>query len=262
MKKRVSIILLIMIVLGVSGCMSNETNNPGVIPQIGGIFDKIGTGRMEKAVLTFLNKKYAETFIIDKLTLEFGGEDVYYRAVFHSEQRPEKGVLYCRETGDGISVQIDGVACVMEDDYANVILQESYAAALQEELGEGVLVKCRLKTPDAMVSGADYAAGFRTVLEDSRYGAHVYVVILADASAKDSGLKEKAEAFMGEINGYRQYLYLGYQAGIDLDIWQDSYLRNVDRFESFVEDSEEITRLEYTAFHKDKGIVKQLIVKE
>lgn len=262
MKKAICIILLLLIMMGVSGCMHNESGNPGMPLQNGTEFSKISLERMEKAVMTYLNRKYGETFEMDKLLLEFSGQDIYYRAVFHSTQRPEKGVLYCRETGEGTSVQIDGIACVMADDYANVILQERYAAELQAALGEGVLVKCRFKTPNSMISYEDFTAGLQTALENPQYDTHIYMVVLADSSARNSDLREKAEAFMGQMNVYRQYLYVGYQTDIDLDTWESAYLRNFDEFESYVTDNSDVEYVEYTAFHAGKGIVKQMVVKE
>lgn len=249
MKKRLiaAITAVLMIIsMGVSGCMNKED-------------------AMETAILSYLEDKYGERFALDRLAREFNGKNgIYYRAVFYSENHPEKGVLYCYEEGQGTGAEtvLNGRTYLVKDNYANIVLQDQYAAAIQAELGDGVLVKCRLKTPNHVITQEQFSDGVRACLENLELDPHVYIVVLADASMKDSDLKEKAEAFVGGYNVYRQYLYIGYQTQIDFAEWERRYQENYSEFEKFLVNKSNAEYVTFSAFYVDEGLVDTFVVKE
>ena len=263
MKKLVCLLSLIMLVIGVCGCMNNEYKSP-----IGGISSnyqsnvaKLDAADVQQAALSYLAQKYGRQFNVELLKLEYDGQDTYYRMVFSGDQ-PEKGVLYCSDSGKGTTLQIDDVSCVVRDNYANVILQTQYAQQLQQALGSNVLVKCQLKTPDGTISDADFAAGLKASAENPAYGTVLYVVVLSDISAKNSDLREKVETIMGQMNVYRQYLYVAYETNMNLQTWEIKYSQNANDFARYVAEQSDAEYIEYTAFHANEGITKQTVVKE
>jgi len=200
MRGILSVILIIILILGVSGCMSNEVMETHGDHQDAS-FERMKLGALKTEFLSILEKKYGETFEMDKLLREFNGEKgVYYRAVFHSTNRPDKGVLYCYSQGEGTAVQIDGIDCVLTDNYANAILQERYAANLQKALGDSVLVKCRLFTPNHTVTDEDFAAGLEACLENTDLTPHLFIYVFADPLNMNESLLEEAEQFVGKLN--------------------------------------------------------------
>ena len=260
MKRIICIAFVLILMLGVSGCMSNEPNGTVGLPETGNDFAKLDLDQVEQAVLAHLNEKYGESFEMDKLVLEFGGQDMYYRAVFHSTQRPDKGVLYCRAEGDGTPARIDGEACFLEDDYANVILQSRYAAALQAELGQDVLVQCQLSTPNHMLTDAEFSAGVEACLENADLDPHLFVYVFTDKAGPDAGLKAQAEQYLGRLNVYRQYLYIVHQTDAAPESWADRYYENISDFEGYLLHRSEAEIVDFTSFELDKGIVKQTVI--
>ena len=261
MKKMICILLSLILMLGVCGCMNNEPNGTVDLPQPDGSdFAKLDLDMVEESVLSHLGKKYGEIFEMDQLTLEFGGQDIYYRAVFHSTRRPDQGVLYCRSQGEGSSVKIDGVDCFLTDDYANVILQTGYAEALQAELGQGVMVKCQLRTPDRMLTDDEFAAGVQACLQNAELMPHLFVYVFTDKAGPDAELKARAEEYVGRVNGFRQYLYIVHQTGAAPESWESRYYDNISDFEGYLLHRSEAEVVDYTAFELDKGIVKQTVI--
>ena len=260
MRKKIAILFLLIFILGVSGCMNNEPNGTVGLPQTGSDFSKLDLNQVEQVILGYLNEKYDESFEMDKLVLEFGGQDVHYRAVFHSAQRPDLGVLYGRAEGEGASVQIDGVTCFLEDDYANVILQCQYADALQAELGQGVFVKCQLKTPEHMLSDMEFAAGLEACLENPELLPHLFVYVFTDKPGPDPDLKLQAEQYLSRLNVYRQYLYVVHQTDAEPHSWATRYYDNVSDFEGYLLYRSDAQVVDYTSFEMDSGIVKQTVI--
>ncbi len=61
---------------------------------------------------------------------------------------------------------------------------------------------------------------------------------------------------------YRQYLYVVYDTGMDKDVWEGRYQRNMNDFARYVADRSVAEYVEFISFHVDEGIVKQSVVKE
>lgn len=257
MNKVICILLIISFVLGVSGCMNNEivqAEKAMELPQIS-----------EQDILSYLSDKYSKTFEITQLSQEFNGNNgVYYRAVFTGTDNPEKGVLYCYADGygEGDKVNFGGKQVLVTDNYANILLQTEYAAALQTELGDQVLVKCRLETPNCTISNADLAAGLKACLENAELNPYLHIFVFADSESKSTGLKEAAEAFLGKYNVYNQYLYIGYQDQINLSLWNTLYLENYSGFEYYLVDDSDMDYVVFSAFSLDNGMTESSVLKE
>ena len=252
MKRILCIVLCIIIMFGVSGCMS-----------IGDLFG-ISMEEMETELLAYLQEKYGEEFVTDKLVKEFSGNyGVYYRLVFTSEKRPEKGVLICYKEGllSGTVREICGETWQLRDDYANIILQTEYAEMLQKELGDDVLVKCQLKTPNHMLTQEEFDAGVEACLENTDICPHLCVFLFADMSRADGELKVAAEAFMGQYNVYRQYLYIAYESPIFFSIWEKRYYENASNFGDYLDESS-AERVEFSVFYLDEGLKRTEVIKE
>ena len=251
MKRILCIVLCIIIMFGVSGCMS-----------IGGLFG-ISMEEMETELLAYLREKYGEEFVTDKLVKEFNGNDgIYYRMVFTSEKRPDKGVLYCYpgEGRVGVPRTIGGEQFFIQDDYAQIILQTEYAEMLQKELGDDVMVKCQLHVNKHMLTQEEFDAGLKACLENADMYPQMAVFVFADMSRADGELKAAAEAFMGQYNAYRQYLYLAYESPIFFSIWEKRYYENTNNFENYLKKSE-IERIEFSFFSLDIGLEETRILK-
>ena len=251
MKRILCIVLCIIIMFGVSGCM--------------GIGDLFGTSmeEMETELLAYLQEKYGEEFTTVKLVKEFSGNyGVYYRLVFTSEKRPEKGVLLCYKEGlrRGTPREIGGESWQIWDDYANIILQTEYAELLQKELGDDVLVKCDLHT-NIYIKQEEFDAGLKACLENENLRSRMAVYVFADLSWADGELKAAAEAFMGQYNAYEQYLYIAYETPIFFSIWENRYYENASDFNNYLKKSD-IERIEFSYFEMDKGLVETKVLKE
>ena len=252
MKRILCIVLCIIIMFGVSGCM--------------GIGDLFGTSmeEMETELLAYLQEKYGEEFTTVKLVKEFSGNyGVYYRLVFTSEKRPEKGVLLCYKEGlrRGTPREIGGESWQIWDDYANIILQTEYAEMLQKELGDDVMVKCQLYTDNHMITQEEFDSGVEACLEKAEICPKLFVFVFADLSQADGELKAAAEAFMGQYNVYRQYLYIAYESPIFFSIWEKRYYENTNNFENYLKKSD-IEKIEFSCFVLDKGLEETKVLKE
>ena len=252
MKRILCIILCIMIMFGVSGCMS-----------IGDLFG-ISMEEMETELLAYLQEKYGEEFTTVKLVKEFSGNyGVYYRLVFTSEKRPEKGVLLCYKEGlrRGTPREIGGESWQIWDDYANIILQTEYAELLQDELGDDVMVKCQLYTDNHMITQEEFDSGVEACLEKAEICPKLFVFVFADISQANGELKASVEAFMSRYNVYRQCVYIIYESQISFSTWEKRYYENESGFERYLEKSS-AERIEYSLFSLDEGLKSTTVLKE
>lgn len=251
MKRILCIVLCIIIVFGVSGCMS-----------IGDLFG-VSMEKMETELLAYLQEKYGEEFVTVQMHQEFSGNyGVYYRLVFASEKRPENGVLLCYKEGllNGTVREICGESWQLRDDYANIILQTEYAEMMQKELGDGVMVKCQFDTPNHMITQEEFDAGLEACLENADIYPHLCVFVFADMSQADGELKAAAEAFMGKYNVYEQYLYVIYESDIFFSIWEKDYYEHESNFDYYLDESA-AERVEFSYFTLDVGLEETKVLK-
>lgn len=107
--KLMKYILVFCMLIGACGCMPKNSN-------------------FNDAILDYLKDKYnEEEFHIEKLTNEFNGSQYIFRAVCTGKY-PEKFVVYCYETPlDLPIIYFNELEYGVEDDYANIILQNQYS---------------------------------------------------------------------------------------------------------------------------------------
>ena len=249
--KKVYLIIIMLLSLTLSGC------------------NFISGMVLEDKLTNHLNEKYDKEFKITKLVKEFdGNHGWHYRAVFHEKGSQENSVLYCYKDDfdEGTIIKIKGEEHAVVDDYADIILQEQYAALIQEELGDDVLVKCQFLSLNYMISDEEFAAGLEACLnDDSRYQS-VTVYVIADKEKMTEKLRERAEKIMELYKPYHQYLYVSYQAPFDAKAWEEIYYENNDvyshEFTGCIKDDSTVKRIEYTSFTRESGLKETKVIKE
>ena len=216
-----------------------------------------------------LNEKYDKEFKITKLVKEFDGDHGWhYRAVFHEKDSQENSVLYCYkdDLDEGTIIRINGIKHAVVDDYADIILQEQYAALIQEELGEDVLVKCRLLTLNYMMTEEEFEKGLSAGLDVKGKDNSVSVYVLANTKQIEEGLREQTEEIMKKYPINSQYLYVCFLDSLDVEEWDKIYYENddaySDEFTRYLKENDSVRRIEFTSFSSEVGLKETKVIKE
>ena len=216
-------------------------------------------------LIKHLNEKYDKEFEITKLVKEFDGDHGWhYRAVFHEKDSQENSVLYCYkdDLNEGTIIRINGIKHAVVDDYADIVLQEQYAALIQEELGEDVLVKCQFLSLNYMISDEVFAAGLEACLNEEDKNQSACVFVFADMNKVNSGLRERTEYIMDKYEANHQYLYFSYHESFDKKEWETIYEREYDSFDFYLVDESNAKRVETSYFSRNYGNKECRVVKE
>ena len=224
---------------------------------------------LEDKLTSHLNEKYDKEFKITKLVKEFdGNHGWHYRAVFHAKDSQEKSVLYCYkdDLDEGTIIKINGIEHAVVDDYADIILQEQYAALIQEELGEDVLVKCQFLSLNYMISDEEFSAGLEACLNADGRDQSVCVYVLADSEQIDKGVREHAEEIMAQYTANHQYLYVSFHDSLDIRKWEKIYYENDDPFSNdftkYLKEEDTVNRIELSHFSRECGLEETKVFKE
>ena len=216
-------------------------------------------------LVTHLNEKYDKEFEITKLVKEFDGDHGWhYRAVFHEKDSQEKSVLYCYkdDLDEGTIIRINGIKHAVVDDYADIVLQEQYAALIQEELGDDVLVKCQFLSLNYMISDEEFSAGFEACMNDVSKDQSICVFVFSDTERSNDGLREHTEDIMDRYEANHQYLYFSYHEDFDSEKWEKIYQEEYDEFERYLVDESDAKYVEFCYFSQKNGKEESRVVKE
>lgn len=249
MKKIIILFLSLIIMLGANGCMSSKND----------------LNSIKNSISSYLNEKYNCKFEIVKITEEFSGNrGFFYRLVCKSDKYSDLCIVYCHtdEGNNGTPLIIGSKEYLVTDNYANIVFQSEYTSLLQDILGDDVLIKCQLKTPNYILSDSEFASGLKNCLENPEVPACMYTFIFADNEKVETNLKSSTEFFLEQYNMYKQYLYVCYQNDINFETWNTLYYDNYSEFIAYLLYKSDIDRVEYSSFDQNKGLVRSTIEKE
>ena len=220
---------------------------------------------LEDKLTNHLNEKYDKEFKITKLVKEFdGNHGWHYRAVFHEKDSQENSVLYCYkdDLDEGTIINIKGEEYAVVDDYADIILQEQYAALIQEELGDDVMVKCKFETPDYMISDGELAAGLDVCMNDTSKYPCVYVYIFTDVKKINVDICYEVEEIMSNYNPHRQCVYVSFHEPFNRKNLETEYYENYNAVGSYLEKTDTAKKVEFSSFSRAEGYKGREVVKE
>lgn len=239
-------LLIIFYILGACGCMNfNDKYNSEIIE--------------------YLESKYDNSFTIKKSVLEFNGNDgEYIHAICKSDEYSNAFNVYCYQNSDldGKKITIDDSEYVICDDYAEIVFQNSLNSQILQLLGSNFFVRCQVKFSDYFISSSEYKKGMLYCVSNEDILSHITVYIISSSEIDWGLIENKVESFCEKLSAYRQYLYFATTNNSDFTSIEKNYLKNINVFDSYILDCEEIKRVEFSLLKRGEGITKRSVEKE
>lgn len=229
--------------------------------------EKTAATEYNQIFLDYLNHNYEGNFTIQMYRKEFSGSDgSFYRVVCKEETYGDLFVMYCYPeradaTGSDI-IEIDYFKYKVYDEYANVVLQNEYAAKLKEEIGDALMVKCYLVLDNAYITAEQFSKGLGYCMNNNEFDSHMRTYVVLKEGTGASELREKIESFLISYEGYMQYLYIGYTDTLDVVTLEKQYLEHYGEYSDYMVAGPTMSRVEFSFITRENGVEKQSIVKE
>lgn len=223
------------------------------------------TSNYEEIFANYLQEKYGEPFTVKKAIKEFRGDrGVIFRVIARSDRFSDTFVMYGYPdpAQDADVLTVDGEDYEMWDTYPEVIFQNQYLDELRLVAGDVPLLKCQVKFENQFITKDEMAKGMKECLEAPKKFAFVKVYLIAEPETVTPEYQQAIEQQMLTYNPFSQELYLGTletQPEISLE---KTYRDHEYKFEDYMVDSENLSRVTYTSMDKDQGIVYQTVKKE
>jgi len=237
---------LILMMIGVSGCMSDE-------------FD------YKEPIQNYLEEKYGGNFEIKQINKEFNGSDgSYIRAICQSDTMEGAFEVYCyldeKKSGDEITIGENQYVIV--DDYVDIIFENQLKSHIQERIGTDVFLQCQVTFSDHFITEKEYHEGLQGCLDNTDLYSHVTVYVAVQEEEKLEKLREEVESVCLGFNAYRQYLYFAVASSADVADIKQHFENNKDTYDQHMNECDLIDKVYFSLIRRDEGITKKSIEKE
>ena len=240
-RKALAILLTIIIIWGVSGCMNPENNV-----------------KINEQILSYLTEKYHTEFTIKEIYQEFDGKNgMSYRAICCSAEYSDEFAVYCSQERSAApdAIEAEGKVFAIEDEYAEVLLQNKILGELANNISDDVFVGCRITfrydQPTVSENWQD------SLMEADAY---VRIYIITDGAPADD-LRQQAEALLEQYRPYTGYVYYVVKASFDMQQIQEVYAENQHDFGNYLTDSDFADRIEFTLY-SENALQERKVIKE
>lgn len=252
--KAVFSVLLVSVMLGVSGCMSNVNESSFV--------DKKNSAVVKEQIQLQLTQKYDTAFTVQSVSMEFNGQDgMYYRATCNSQDYADTFTVYCYESTeqDTTAFAIGDHLFMMQDNYAEVILQNYLLGQLGEYDAQSVFVGCKIsfdaEQPDAQLLQGD--------LDACLQNADAYIKFYFVSGGADVQLLcTKAVELLNKNNPYRGYIYVVDKLPFDAAAVAQTYAENQHDYGNYLNNTDYANRIVFILYKAGEGIQPAQVIKE
>lgn len=250
MKKAICFIMIILIAIGVCGCMNHNEYS-----------DKILKG---------LSDKYNKEFEIVKLSYEVDGENGnYYRAVCKEQDTENTFVAYyylkgsqyllSEDVGDELKVSKDEPLLI--DTYPNLLLNLKVAEQLSKDNGV-LFVVADIGAFEHTFTISDIEMGINHCLSNESFDVQSKVYLFASNSIENKEQFEKdITQTILSMNAYKQSIDIAYIADADVEAVKREYSDDIYMIEDRLTEDEKITRYSWYFAERGKGITEKKDVK-
>jgi len=218
----------------------------------------------DSAVLEYLNRKYDAEFKIVKSGMEFNGNDGdYFHAICTSEEYNDEFSVYCYPESEksGDKITIEEIEYVVLDEYAEVVFQNKILSDIEQLVGKDVFIRCQVEFSDHFISKQEFDTSFETCIGNAELYSHVTVYLVGKTDMDFSKFREQVENYCLNLNPYRGYLYFA-NATEDLAVVEKHYVNNAEKFDTHINECDEINHVEFSLIKRGEGITKRSIEKE
>lgn len=197
--------------------------------------------QIRTTILTYLADKFQEEFEIKAMYQEFDGKNgIYVRAMCCEKDSDVEFAVYCTENTE----ESESKTYIIEDKYAEIILQNKIMAELSSCASENVFCACKIDLQQ----------------EDSMENAYVKIYIVTDGTPADA-LRKQAEHLLEAYSPYTGYIYYAEKNAFVLDDIQGTYAENQHDFGNFLVNNDFADRVEFTLYSKN-ALQNTKVVKE
>ncbi len=251
-KRSFLLLLTILIMIGVSGCMSVEQD-------------------YKEPIQNYLKEKYGCDFVVHKAAEGFSGSDgKYVYALCESLEYVGKTFgVYCysvagEERGDSIAFGEE--TFFIYDKYAEVCFTDQMRQEIKELLPTDVFVECKIKFDCGYalhysVTQEQFRQGMDFCLNSKEFYSYVTIYIVTDENADIDLLQGIVEDYCSKYNAHEQYLYFATSPNMDKEIIVSHFNENSEKFGSHMLDCDVVKEVKCTEMNRDKGIVERTIEK-
>lgn len=246
LKRSFLFLITILIMIGVSGCMSVERD-------------------INEPIQNYLKEKYDCNFEIEQITKEFNGlEGSYLRAICHSDVDEGAFEVFCYLNSDekGDKITIDENEYVISDDYADVIFMNQLKAKIEEQIGTDAFLQCQVTFSNHFITKDEYKTGLQACLNNTDLYSHITVYVAVEDESVLDALRKEVETVCLSFNAYRQYLYFAVAPGEDVSDIQKHFEDNMNIFDQHINECELIDKVYFSLIKRDEGITKRSVEKE
>ena len=246
------VIIVILIISGASGCISNETN-------------------CAIAIQAFLTEKYECEFSVHKAVNAFcGNNGSYIYAVCECTSTPGSTFeVYCYPNNgsqQGETVTIAGKSYVIFDKYPEVFFSNQMAKELTTLLGDqAILVNCQIRFDSTsslhyeMAKDA-FADGLKSCLDSERWLSYVMVYVVTQNDDILEDLRVQTKEYCLNYNAYRQYIYVAVAAPHQIDV-QQHYRDFSGEFSEHMKACDLVHKICFVGMKRDEGVVMVSVIK-
>lgn len=252
--KSVFCLVFILAMLGVSGCMSSINEDLSV--------NQMDSGLVGEQIALQLAQKYDGVFHVINVDMEFNGrEGMYYRALCNSQDYDDTFTVYCYESKDGApdAFSIGDHAFVMQDQYAEVLLQNYLLRQLGDYDTQTVFVGCKVCYDGEQPSVQMLKDGMDACLQNA--DAYLKFYFVSDG-ADVQALQEKAAQLIANSDPYRGYIYVAQKHPFVAAEIAEVFAENQHDYGNFLNNTDYADRVDFTLYRMGEGFQPTETIKE
>lgn len=242
------ILMMILISIGVCGCMDRELN----------------VLEYRKEILTHLEIKYDSEFEIIKTYQEFDGNTgVCVRASCKSMEYEDVFTVYCYLDSSMADEKciIEGKEHGISDNYTKILYQNQILEEIDEINNNNYIIKCKIDFLVVSPTIEEYANGIEYCLQNEDFDPYLKFYIVTQSSTDVSKLRDKIDNVLKKYNPCSGYIYHAFIDEFDYDEAIAVYKENQHDFGNYLSLSDFADRVEFVLYKSNVGFKESKIIK-